>query len=270
MRLIKQNKKIVMVILAFMLVAVFLPHTTTPAAFADDYASITVYKEGNGLFDAPGSTTLGANLEINVIPDEGNELLYLELNDREVTDQVVDNVYSMTVDTNDLTFRVIFQPMIEVTEGDGGEYAIGSGSNYHFTIDADLSEFGGSGLIMIDGEPINLLYDREVDADNRQIILLSSYLDTLELGEHTFEAIFPYPERGSARAVFSVVEAIDEGMTEEIEGEVESTSILVPSTGTYTGQDSNAQEATVAPIIAAISALATIGFVVKRQIRRAK
>ena len=44
-----------------------------------------------------------------------------------------------------------------------------------------------------------------VDPDNQTIILPASFLNTLALGEHSFEAYFTEPDSGSAKATSGTV-----------------------------------------------------------------
>ena len=55
--------------------------------------------------------------------------------------------------------------------------------------------------------------DCTVDPDNQTIILPASFLNTLALGEHSFEAYFTEPDSGSARASFKIVEESEEDTT---------------------------------------------------------
>jgi hypothetical protein len=123
-----------------------------------------------------------------------------------------------------------------------------------------LTDFDGTGLIYIDDEPIDLLHDREVDEENSKIILLNSYLSTLEKGKHTFEAIFSYPDRGSARAVFYVTDK-DEETTDNESG------LLIPDTGAMTNSEERCSKSISSPLLLAlISAIAAVSFLLKKQI----
>ena len=74
--------------------------------------------------------------------------------------------------------------------------------------------------------------DCEVDPDNQTITLPASFLNTLALGEHSFEAYFSEPESGSAKASFKIVEPKTDDDDEDI---------IVPNTGAFTNEDSSAE-----------------------------
>ena len=75
--------------------------------------------------------------------------------------------------------------------------------------------------------------DCEVDPDNQTITLPASFLNTLALGEHSFEAYFSEPESGSAKASFKIVEPKTDDDDEDI---------VVPNTGAlFTSEGSSAE-----------------------------
>lgn len=185
---------------------------------------ISVYKyiTGNGSLDVSDIVIGGTDVEVGIVPEPGNELVYLELNGQEVTDQIQDNIFRVTPGTESLTFYATFLRVYEVLEGDGGEHIIGSEEPLAFKIDNDVTEFCGTGVLMIDGEYQDMRTDCEVDPDNQTIILPANILNALALGEHSFEAWFSEPESGTARASFKIVEE------DEVPG--------VPNTGVFTGE----------------------------------
>lgn len=231
---------------------------------ADDYHLITVYKEGNGSVITPTVVLPNEEVEIKIIPDEHNELLYLTFNGQELTNQAIENnTIKMNV-TESIDIYAIFQPVYDVIEGNGGKFIVGSSDDYIFKIDADLTNFDGSGLIYIDDEPIDLMHDREVDEENGKIILLNSYLTTLEKGKHTFEAIFSYPDRGSARAVFYITDKDDEPTDELTDDE---SGLPVPDTGSMTNsEEHHPKPISSPPLFALIGVIAAVGFLLRKQI----
>ena len=191
---------------------------------------ISVYKyiNGNGTLDVPDIVIGGTDVEVGIVPEPGNELVYLELDGQEVTDQIQDNVFRVTPGTESLTFYATFLRVYPVLEGDGGEHIIGSEEPLAFKIDNDVTEFCGTGVLMIDGEYQDMRTDCEVDPDNQTIILPANTLNALGVGEHSFEAWFSEPESGTARASFKIVEESDD----------EEEDIVVPNTGAFTSEGS--------------------------------
>ncbi|MBR1874974.1 hypothetical protein IJ798_01160, partial [Candidatus Saccharibacteria bacterium] len=127
--------------------------------------SVYKYKMGNGELDVPDIVIGGTDVEVGIVPEPGNELVYLELNGQEVTDQIQDNIFRVTPGTESLTFRANFLRIYEVLEGDGGEHVKGSGETLSFKIDNDVTEFCGTGVLSIDGEYLDMRTDCEVDPD---------------------------------------------------------------------------------------------------------
>ena len=194
---------------------------------------LSVYKYiiGNGNLDVPNIVVGGTDVEVGIVPEPGNELVYLELNGQEVTDQIENNIFRVTPSTESLTFYATFRRVYPVLEGDSGEHIIGSEEPLVFKIDNDVTTFCGTGNLIIDGEYHDMRTDCEVDSDNQTITLPASFLNTLALGKHSFEAYFSEPESGSARASFKIVEP----KTDDDEG------IVVPNTGAFTSEGSSAE-----------------------------
>lgn len=193
--------------------------------------SVYKYIMGNGALDVPDTVIGGTDVEVGIVPEPGNELVYLELNGQEVTDQIQDNIFRVTPGTESLTFYANFLRVYEVLEGDGGEYVKGSGETLSFKIDNDVTEFCGTGVLSIDGEYLDMRTDCEVDPDNQTIILPANILNVLAIGEHSFEAWFSDPESGTARASFKIVEDSDD----------EEENVSVPNTGVFTGEGGSAE-----------------------------
>ena len=191
------------------------------------------------------------------MPEPGNELVYLELDGQEVTDQIQDNVFRVTPGTESLTFYATFRRVYEVLEGDGAEHVIGSDEPLVFKIDNDVTEFCGTGNLIIDGEYHDMRTDCEVDPDNQTITLPASYLNTLALGEHSFEAYFTEPDSGSAKASFKIVEPKSDDDDNDDE------DIVIPNTGTFTSEGGSAE--LVFSLASSIAIITVIGaFVAKR------
>ena len=76
--------------------------------------------------------------------------------------------------------------------------------------------------------------DCEVDPDNQTITLPASFLNTLALGEHSFEAYFSEPESGSAKASFKIVEP-------KTDDDDDDEDIVVPNTGVSTSEGGSAE-----------------------------
>lgn len=168
--------------------------------------SVYKYIMGNGDLDVPNIVIGGTDVEVGIVPEPGNELVYLELDGQEVTDQIENNVFRVTPGTESLTFYATFRRVYPVLEGDGGEHVIGSEEPLVFKIDNDVTTFCGTGNLIIDDEYQDMRTDCEVDPDNQTITLPASLLNTLALGEHSFEAYFTEPDSGSAKASFKIVE----------------------------------------------------------------
>ena len=239
--------------------------------------SVYKYVTGNGILDVPSIVIGGTDVEVGIVPEPGNELVYLELDGQEVTDQIEDNVFRVTPGTESLTFYATFRRVYEVLEGDGGEHIIGSEEPLVFKIDNDITTFCGTGNLIIDDEYQDMRTDCEIDPDNQTITLLASLLNTLALGEHSFEAYFTEPDSGSAKAHFKIIEEENEDDeddkddaetkddTEEKdnnenqndEDNEENKSLPVPNTGTFTNDNNGLK-----PMDGIIPFAATIGIIV--------
>lgn len=232
----------------------------TMDAYARAGHELSVYKYimGNGTLDVPSIVIGGTDVEVGIVPEPGNELVYLELDGQEVTDQIQDNVFKVTPGTVSLTFYATFRRVYPVLEGDGGEHVINSEEPLVFKIDNDVTTFCGTGNLIIDGEYHDMRTDCEVDPDNQTITLPASYLNTLALGEHSFEAYFTEPDSGSAKASFKIVEP----KTED-DDDNEDEDIAIPNTGTFTSEGGSAE--LVFSLASSIAITAIIGiFVAKR------
>lgn len=221
--------------------------------------SVYKYITGNGNLDVPNIVVGGTDVEVGIVPEPGNELVYLELDGQEVTDQIQDNIFRVTPGTESLTFYATFLRVYEVLEGDGGEHIIGSEEPLAFKIDNDVTEFCGTGVLAIDGEYQDMRTDCEVDPDNQTIILPANILNALGIGEHSFEAWFSEPESGTARASFKIVEESDD----------EEEDISVPDTGVFTGEGGSAEITNNFVVTVAVAGIVVaIGVLVKKEKRK--
>ena len=224
--------------------------------------SVYKYITGNGNLDVPNIVVGGTDVEVGIVPEPGNELVYLELDGQEVTDQIQDNVFKVTPGTESLTFYATFRRVYPVLEGDGGEHIIGSEEPLVFKIDNDVTTFCGTGNLIIDGEYLDMRTNCKVDLENQTVILSADFLNTLELGEHTFEAYFSEPESGSSRARFKIIEeANDDGNSAEED-------VPVPNTGTFTSEGGSAEIANELMVITVISGIIIATSIVARAIKR--
>ena len=194
--------------------------------------NLSVYKHvmGNGNLDVPDIVVGGTDVEVGILPEPGNELVYLELNGQDVTDQVENNIFKVTPGTESLTFNATFLRVYPVLEGDGAEHIIGSEKPLTFKIDNDVTYFCDRGNLSIDGEDLDMRTDCTVDPEDQVIILSANFLNTLELGEHTFEAYFSEPDPGNARAIFKIVEETND-----------DEDVLAPNTGMFTSEGDSAE-----------------------------
>ena len=226
---------------------------------------ITFYKhvEGNGVVLAPNIVADGDNLHIEVIPDEGYEVRYAQIDGYYFDEELVDNAFDMIVHSDGTSYHniyVSFWPVYEVVEGDGDEYIVGSGEDLSFKINADLENFDGQGIVGVDDQWLAVDDEWTVDSDAKTVSLKSDFLATLELGEHSIELIFFYPEMGIARANFAIVEQSSDSDEEEI--------IPVPNTGIFTNSDSGAHVAVEPIIITAIFMVIGVLYIKKRSIKK--
>ena len=222
--------------------------------------SVYKYVTGNGNLDVPSIVIGGTDVEVRIVPEPGNELVYLELDGQEVTDQIQDNIFRVTPGTESLTFYATFRRVYEVLEGDGAEHVIDADEPLVFKIDNDVTTFCGTGNLIIDGEYHDMRTDCIVDPDNQTITLPATLLNTLTLGEHSFEAYFTEPDSGSAKATFKIVEPKSE---DDDNNDNNDEDIVVPNTGTFTSEGGSAELAF--NLASSIAITAIIGtFIAKR------
>ncbi len=219
--------------------------------------SVYKYITGNGNLDVPNIVVGGTDVEVGIVPEPGNELVYLELNGQEVTDQIQDNVFRVTPGTESLTFYATFLRVYPVLEGDGGEHIIGSEEPLVFKIDNDVTTFCGTGNLLIDGEYVDMEEYCVVDPDNQTITLPASFLNTFALGEHSFEAYFSEPESGSAKASFKIVEENEEDPT-------------IPNTGVFTGEGASAIVTSDTSLCFAVVIGAVLGLYISNKIKSSR
>lgn len=95
----------------------------------------------------------------------------------------------------------------KIISGDGETHAIGSGKDLSFVLETALDRFYGEGLILIDDGYIDMDNDCLISLKTNSITFLSRYLDTLSVGEHHFEVLFPEESDGFAQANFTIAES---------------------------------------------------------------
>ena len=94
-----------------------------------------------------------------------------------------------------------------VISGDDGVHVVGSGEDLSFVFDVTLERFYGEGLLIVDDGSIDIDNDILINSRTRTVTLLSRYLDTLAVGEHHLEVLFPDEAQGFAQADFVVEES---------------------------------------------------------------
>ena len=221
--------------------------------------SVYKYITGDGDLDVPSIVIGGTDVEVGIVPEPGNELVYLELDGQEVTDQIENNVFKITPGTESLTFYATFRRVYKVLEGDGAEHVIDTDEPLVFKIDNDVTTFCGTGNLIIDDEYQNMNENCIVDPDNQTITLPATLLKTLALGEHSFEAYFTEPDSGSAKATFKIVEP----KSEDDDNDSNDEDIVVPNTGTFTSEGGSAELAF--NLASSIAITAIIGTFIAKQ-----
>ena len=249
----------------------FYPTITVAPDDTVGEVSATSYITGNGTVSfSPDVIFFDDEVIITSTPDDGYELISLEVNGTDLTDEVEDDqVVFLASEENtthagltaDITVYATFVPIHEVLEGNGATYYKYSGDPLVFKIDGDLEDFEGTGVITLDGnsdETSNYLFD----AEESTITIPAEYLDEMELGEHKLVATFQYPDMGSARITFTVAEAEEEEEEEAVPS--------VPDTGSFenTNNDNVTSLNLTFPIIACFSLIALDLFIVKRLLGR--
>ncbi|MBR1795847.1 hypothetical protein IJ765_01115 [Candidatus Saccharibacteria bacterium] len=191
----------------------------------------------------------------------------MEYNGEDVTDLLNDDYSLDLVSVNENADIVVaFRPFYLVTDGDGGEHEISSGKDLAFVVDKDPTSYtSGDVTIMVDGQYIDLRYDSVVEPEIQTTTLLSSYLDTLAIGEHEIEIyFFDIPGlTGIARATFTVVEAED-----ETEDDSEDEAMAVPSTGAFTAGVDGAEATDAMTMILGGIVAAVLLFAIKKSAKR--
>ena len=171
-----------------------------------------------------------------------------------------------------MTFYATFRRVYPVLEGDGGEHVIGSDEPLVFKIDNDVTTFCGTGNLIIDDEYLDMRTNCTVDPDNQTITLPATLLNTLALGEHSFEAYFTEPDSGSAKASFRIIEENEEDTSVPEENrentpvpEENEENTPAPNTGMFTNEGGSAKTMNGFVIIAVIVGVAAIaGFLMKK------
>ena len=189
-------------------------------------------------------------------------MAWVEYNGEDVTELLNDD-YSLDITgvEEDAEIVVAFRPFYLVTSGDGGEHKINSGQDLAFVVDKDPASYTDSDVvIMVDDSYIDLRYDSVVKPETQTTTLLSSYLDTLAVGEHKIEIYFfdIAGLAGIARATFVVVEADEEAPEEPLP---------VPDTGVFTENAGSVEMSGVTMMLSGI-VIAIILFAVRRILKK--
>lgn len=219
-------------------------------------------RSGHGEVAAPQYVDRGGDLHVDIVPSEGYEVAWVEYNGEDVTELLNDD-YSLDITgvEEDAEIVVAFRPFYLVTSGDGGEHKINSGQDLAFVVDKDPASYTDSDVvIMVDDSYIDLRYDSVVKPETQTTTLLSSYLDTLAVGEHKIEIYFfdIAGLAGIARATFVVVEADEEAPEEPLP---------VPDTGVFTENAGSVEMSGVTMMLSGI-VIAIILFAVRRILKK--
>ncbi len=109
------------------------------------------------------------------ITADGYEIMWVDSNDTDVTELLnADNSLDLEDVTENIEVVVAFRPYYLVTDGDGGEYTLGSGENLAFVVDKDPTSYtDGNATIAVDGKYIDLETD---GADGYTVWLVSRHV----------------------------------------------------------------------------------------------
>lgn len=213
---------------------------------------------GHGQISAPHYVDKGSDFRVDITPESGYEVLWVEYNGKDVTDLLnEDNSLDIKAVNENAEIAVAFRPFYRVISGDGGKYTKGSGDELNFVVDKDPESYDeGIVVIAVDDQYVDLDNDSIVDPEAQTITLLGNYLETLEVGEHNIEIyFFDTSMHGVARATFTVVETADDDDDDEEE-------IVVPDTGRSTSE-TNASEVMALPTM--IAACLVLGLIAIRK-----
>lgn len=204
----------------------YLASLSVPFTIKDYWIVNTQIWSGHGVISAPHYIDAGANLHVDITPEDGYEVVWVRYNDDDVTELLnEDNSLDIEGVNENAEIVVAFRPVYQVITGNGGTYTKGSGSNYLFAVDKDPASYtDGEVVIIVDEEPVDLNNDVVINPETKIMTILSGYLDTLTIGTHNVEIyFFDTGFGGIARATFNVV------------GAEEDEPVVVPDTGVFTG-----------------------------------
>ena len=249
---------------------IFYPTITVAPDDTVGEVSAAAYITGSGTVDfSPNVIFFDDEVTVTAAPGDEYELINLEINGTDLTDEVEDDqVVFLASEENtthagisaDITVYATFAPIHEVLEGNGATYYKNSGESLVFKIDGDLEDFEGTGVITLDGDPddtSNYLFD----AEESTITIPAEYLDKMELDEHKLIATFQYPDMGSARITFTVAEAEEEDESDESEEDV---ILSAPNSGSLSSADKDSVIASELPTAIFVSLIVSSMFIVKR------
>ena len=108
-----------------------------------DYITVDVgIWSGHGEISAPTYVDVGDDLHVDIVPEDGYEVVWVEYNGEDVTDLLNDDYSLDLVSVNENADIVVaFRPFYLVTDGDGGEHEISSGKDLAFVVDKDVIVF---------------------------------------------------------------------------------------------------------------------------------
>ncbi len=217
---------------------------------------------GHGEISAPAYIDKYNDFHVDIVPEDGYEVMWVTYNDYDVTEFLNDD-YSLDVTGADEDAEIIvaFRPFYLVTDGDGGKYTKGSKNNLAFIVDKNPASYtSGMASIMVDDEYVDLDNDSIIEPATQSFTLLGNYLETLEPGVHRIELyFFDSDVAGIARATFTVVEAAED----------ESETVPAPETGMFTIETSGAEATSIITILSGIT-IAIILIIVKRYSKNSK
>lgn len=141
--------------------------------------------EGGTITDSIPKVMTGDTKVVEFTPDKGYKIDKVLVNSVETA--VTDNKLEITVN-EETTVEVTFTKIIyNITQGANSAYVISKDKELRFVIDADYSLFGGE--IYVDSMLVeNTNYVSE--SGSTVICFKQSYLDTLNIGEHTLKVAF--------------------------------------------------------------------------------
>ena len=242
-----------------------------PFVINEYYTVNTQVVTGEGEISAPQYIDAGGSAHIDINPGNNYEVARVIYNGEDVTELLNDdNSLDLTDVNENVNVKVYFRPVYQVIKGHGTEHALNSNDDLAFMIDKDpYSYTDGEVTIMVDGKYIRLDDDAIVEPLTQTTTLLSSYLNTLEVGEHRFEMLFFDTDSfGIARATFVITEAAEEESEGSDSSDDSEESVPVPDTGASTTGVGSAEAANIMVIIGGAAIAMIVFFATKRLLKK--